>query len=276
MAYITEELLILAKTYPIPSDQRRETTCVAAINRRGELRRLYPIPFRFMDDNLRFKKWEWIQAKIDRASSDRRPESYRIDIDTISKLKFIPSDNNWEERINYIKPHILKNFYDLEERRKKTGESLGFVRPINIKLEIAPAKKPDWSPNELANLTKEGLFDNSHIKNRDILKKVPYDFHYNYQCPSEQGFTVYTHKINDWESGSLYWNCVKKYGKDWEKYFRQKLELEFSQKDLIFMLGTMHRIPDQWLIISLIYPPQPKQAKDTVRQLALDFLSKNG
>lgn len=46
---VNEELLILTKTYPSPSSKYRETTCVAAINRQGEMRRLFPVPFRLLE-----------------------------------------------------------------------------------------------------------------------------------------------------------------------------------------------------------------------------------
>lgn len=42
-----EELLILTKTYPLPSAKYRETACVAALTRAGEMRRLYPRAFSF-------------------------------------------------------------------------------------------------------------------------------------------------------------------------------------------------------------------------------------
>ena len=52
----TEELLILTKTYPSPSAQYRETTCVAAVNREGKLRRLFPVPYRLLDGESQFKR----------------------------------------------------------------------------------------------------------------------------------------------------------------------------------------------------------------------------
>ena len=82
MKTYAEELLILTKTYPGPSSKHRETTCVAALNRRGELRRVFPVPFRFLNGTQQFQKWEWIRANLIRAASDKRPESYKIDVDT--------------------------------------------------------------------------------------------------------------------------------------------------------------------------------------------------
>lgn len=80
-----ENLLILTKTYPHPSKKYREITCVAAITERGELRRLFPIPFRFLEGKHQFQKWEWINAHISKARNDHRPESHRIIVDDIRR-----------------------------------------------------------------------------------------------------------------------------------------------------------------------------------------------
>jgi len=49
--------------------------------------------------------------------------------------------------------------------------------------------------------------------------------------------------------------------------FRAKLEGDLGSKELMFLMGNQHRFQDQWLIISLIYPPERKPADD--RQGAL-------
>ena len=38
--------------------------------------------------------------------------------------------------------------------------------------------------------------------------------------------------------------------------FRAKLFDDLGNKDLMFLMGNIHRFQDQWLIISLIYPPK--------------------
>ncbi|WP_245494074.1 hypothetical protein [Rhizobium leguminosarum] len=64
--------------------------------------------------------------------------------------------------------------------------------------------------------------------------------------------------ITDWEIGALFWNC-QKHGKAWEKPFREQLEERKPEADLMFLMGNQHRFQDQWLIISLIYPPHQAQ-----------------
>lgn len=56
----------------------------------------------------------------------------------------------------------------------------------------------------------------------------------------------------------LFRHCQKDHGAAWEAPFRAKLELDFAKKDLMFMMGNIHRFQHQWLIISLIYPPKPQ------------------
>ena len=46
MAIVEERVLILAKTYPSPSAHHIETSCVAGITEAGQMRRLFPVPYR--------------------------------------------------------------------------------------------------------------------------------------------------------------------------------------------------------------------------------------
>lgn len=264
-----EELLILTKTYPNPSSNHRETTCVAAFDQAGQLRRLYPVPFRLLDGEHQFKKWEWIRGQLASPRADHRPESRRIDIDTVQKTgREVGTENAWAERRRWIEPHVVAGMTALELRRQETGQTLGFIRPTRIlSLEITPVKDPDWTDEDKKKLLQEGLFDSEAIRARAPLRKLPFDFHYIYECATAGGPEQFRHKITDWEAGALFWNCRQGYGDDWEGPFRQKLETEFSAKDLLFLMGTVHRFPDQWLIVGLVYPPKP--LPDEGQQLSL-------
>lgn len=254
--YHSERLLILTKTYPAPSKKYRETSCIAAINENGDLRRLFPIPFRLLDGEYQFQRWEWIEAKIAKARNDHRPESFKIDIDSIKRLGKIGTDAAWSERLGRIRHLILDNFSDLETLRQHNGNTLGFIQPIDIQLHIKPATSQDWTEDERAKLIQDGLFDSPEVRARIPLRKIPYDFYYKYQSSTPGNDNENFHKITDWEAGALYWNCVSRYGNMWEDFFRKKLEDDFSKKDLLFLMGTMHRFPDQWLIVGLVYPPK--------------------
>ncbi len=253
--YLDEELLILTKTYPVPSANYRETSCVAAVNSKGQLRRLFPIPFRFLDNEKKFKKWQWINAKI-YDSSDRRNESYRIDVDTIIPGQFLEPKNAWRKRIQWLDGHIYNDFEDLEDHRVN-NISLGVIKPTIQSLIIEKEDTEDWTEKEKSVLFKEGLFDPIEVKKRFPLKKLPYGFFYEYRFPEND--QIYKQKITDWEVGRLYWRCVDLYKENWEGKFRYKMEDDMKKKNMHFLMGTMHRFQYQWLIIGLIYPPNLPQ-----------------
>ena len=174
-----ERILVLCKTYPSPSAKYSETSCVAGITEPGNLIRLYPVPFRLVNDVQQFKKWQWISARIKRSPDDRRTESYR----------------------------------------------------------------------------QGSLFEETDRDLR-LLRKLPYDFHFRYQFNTLSGPMQYRHKIVDWEVGALFWNLKRAHGQNWETPFRAKIEQQLPSKDLMFLMGTIHRFPGQWLIVSLFYPPK--------------------
>lgn len=140
---------------------------------------------------------------------------------------------------------------------------MALLRPGRIvKLDITPVSSPEWTEDEKANLVRlqqqEDLFDDTDKKSVAQLRKLPYDFHYRYECQTSEGLKAFRHKIVDWEIGALYWNVHRRHGAHWEKPFREKLEAFLPAQDLMFLLGTIHRFPDQWLVVSLIYPPKQR------------------
>ena len=128
-------------------------------------------------------------------------------------------------------------------------------------------KDSDWTEADKIKLSQDGLFDSEEIKRRAPLRKLPFDFHYHY----ESGGKVEKHKLVDWEAGALFWHCFDAYGTGgWEAKFRRRLEKEFAQKDLLLLMGTIHRFPDQWLIVGFVYPPKQSPIRDAQLGLSLD------
>lgn len=263
MATNVERILILAKTYPSPSAKHTETSCVAGINEAGQPRRLYPVPFRLIAGDQQFKKWQWIQVRIEKSPADHRPESHRIFVDTIQVEDVLTTEKKWALRRLWLeKLPAFDNFAALETSREQDGISLALLRPKRlVKLEIVSADQAEWTEEEMAKLLHEqnqgNLFEQEEDRKQlKLLKKLPFDFYYHYVCDTPEGEQSYRHKIVDWEIGMLFWNCKKSHASEWEKPFRAKLETDFAEKDLMFMMGNIHRFQHQWLIISLKYPPR--------------------
>lgn len=262
MASRRERILILCKTYPSPSSKHSETSCVAGISETGQLVRLFPVPFRLINGTQQFKKWQWISAQVYQAPGDKRRESHKIYVDTINvEGAPLPTKNNWSARREALASvRVFSDFGELEEARIAEGVTLGLLKPARIvALDITAVDDPEWSEVELQKLVaheqQAGLFDSSDDKAMRTLRKLPFAFHYRYECEVNGIIHGYRHKIADWEAGALYWNCVHSHGAAWETPFRAKVEESLPSSDLHLLMGTIHRFPNQWLIVSLIYPP---------------------
>jgi hypothetical protein len=269
-----EKILILAKTYPSPSSQYVETSCVAGITSKGKAVRLFPIPFRMVNDKQQFKKWQWVNVRIVKAPKDHRPESHRVYVDTIECGDLIGSGNAWRDRWEWIdKLPSFDSLQAINEANDIDRMSLALLRPKKVVgLKIVKAKDQDWTDEERNKLLREQMQGSlfSELEEKKTIKelrKIPFDFYYVYLCNTPEGEREYKSKIIDWEAGALYWNCRKYHGEDWEKPFRAKLETELPSKELLFLMGNQHRFQDQWLIISLIYPP--RRMRDEGPQLQL-------
>lgn len=255
-------ILILCKTYPSPSSKYVETSCVAGMDESGQLVRLFPVPFRLITDDQQFKKWQWIEARVRKSTDDRRPESHRISVDTIQTLGTpLSTRDAWaERRLAIDRVEVFDDFEQLEAARQCRGISLGLVRPSRlVDVLIFKGSSADWTPDEVAKLLQAqnqgSLFDqDSEQRSLKLLKKLPFDFHYQYECVVDGMTKSYKHKLVDWEAGALYWNIHRR--TDWQNAFRQKWLTEFSQNDVVFLMGTIHRFPNQWLIVSVLYPPK--------------------
>ncbi|MDE8652189.1 hypothetical protein [Novosphingobium album (ex Liu et al. 2023)] len=257
-------VLILCKTYPSPSEKHVETSCVAGLEEGGNLIRLFPVPFRLIRDDQQFRKWQWITARIEKAGNDRRPESHKIFVDTIDcSEQPISTRAGWADRRAALgSVPMFEDFAALEQARQTDGITLGLLKPSSIiSLDISPTESADWTEEEhkklVQNERQSGLFDAADAQNLAKLRKVPFSFHYRYTCQDGAETRIYRHKIADWEAGALYWNCRSSHGDAWETPFRQKIETVLPAADLMFLMGTIHRFPDQWLIVSLLYPPKP-------------------
>lgn len=262
MSVVDQRILILCKTYPSPSEKYVETSCVAGVREDGSLIRLFPVPFRLVSADKQFKKWQWITAKIEKARKDHRPESHQIKIDTLDcSGEALPTRNDWAVRRAALqRTPVFSSFSDIEQERVATGQSLALLRPSKlVGLDIEEVKPAEWTDEEIAKLLTEqrqgALFEEDRTELK-TLRKLPYSFHYRYECIQPDGTVAqFRHKIVDWEAGALFWRCQREYGSNWESKFRERLWDYMNARELIFLMGNIHRFQKQWLIVSILYFP---------------------
>jgi hypothetical protein len=72
-----ERVLITVKTYPTLSRKYGETVCTAGVREDGSWVRIYPVPFRRLEEKEQYSKYSWVECRLERDTVDVRPETYR-------------------------------------------------------------------------------------------------------------------------------------------------------------------------------------------------------
>lgn len=260
----TRKFLIVVKTYPNPSASLQEVVCTAAVDEDGNLVRLFPIPFRTLSEAQRFKKWQWIRAKVTKASDPRR-ESFRVDATTIEPLEEMPAGpKGWPKRWERVKHLLAPSLEDVSS----SGASLGLIRPQDYSMTFEDQEQAEWTPDErdklLGNRAATDLFGNL-ASPRSLLQKVPVKIRYQYKC---EGHECEHHQLfEDWEVGES-WRRWKKEGRYptrpmLEEAIRHRYADVPREKDnLFFFIGTHSRYPDTWMVIGHAQPLHLAKNKD--------------
>jgi len=261
------ELLITARTYPVPARKGVEVSCTGGISRDGRWIRLFPVPYRFLDNDKRFHKYQWVRVQA-RKASDSRPESFQPDLDSFQILTApLSTEGFWEERKRVIAPFQSPSLCWLQDKRDRDKfPTLGFFKPKEITRLVIEPDSGQWSDADLARLRQFPLWGKAPAME---LEKVPFKFSYEFLCDN-QGCLGHRLMCTDWEMGQSYRRWSRAYP-DWEVAFHQRYEREMIERfDTHFFVGTVHQHPNSWIIIGLFWPLKPLEGSGpTVEQLAL-------
>lgn len=252
----TKRILITVKAYPQPSRRYGEAVCVAGITDVGKWIRLYPVQFRDLPQEKQFRKYDWIEAKVIKSSDDTRPESYHVDPDSIRKLHFVDTKNNWAERKKIILPLLNKSLEELIEKCKNENISLGLIKPKEV-LDLIIREEPEnWSPEKEMYLRQISLFSSVQ---KQVLEKIPWSFAYKFNCYDDKCNGEHILSYVDWEIYQSY--------RSWRKKYKDKVLIEIKKKyfdffkenrELYFYVGTVHKFHRfaTFVVIGAFYPPK--------------------
>lgn len=266
-------VLITVKTYPTLSKKYSELVCTAGIRDDGKWIRIYPLPFRKLDLEQKYKKYQWIQLPLRKSTSDYRPESYEVvDWNQIELLgKPLDRNHSWRKRRNilFAKNQAFNDLSQLVSLAKDDKLSLAIFKPTRLIKFIAKPTTSEWGEDKLKILEKRAsqlsLFQTPEETKREfkVVRKLPFKFSYQFEDINGQESTQ---MIEDWEIGSLYWNCLRDADGNKEiavEKVRQKYWDDFLKTDLHFFLGTTlqyHRsAPNPFVIIGVFPAPLEKQ-----------------
>jgi len=164
----TLELMVNCKTYPAVSTKYIETVCTGGVQADGQFVRLYPVPFRFLDAEEQYSRWDVIRVRAYRDTKDKRPESWHLApgmpitvIDSISTEK-----RRWE--------WMQKTVHSSTKYMTDNGITNGCVEIEPIALYWEPDSK-EWTASQRAVINQGDLFATKQ-QLEDISERVPWQF----------------------------------------------------------------------------------------------------
>jgi hypothetical protein len=280
MPWARRRILIWGKTRPELSKTYREIVCTGGVfeHSRG-LVRLYPIPLRYMDDEARFKKYQWIETEVIPASetsdADVRPESYRIRTDVEVEVigEPIPTGKNgsWQARAEWlIQPqNLVASVEELQDRQARDRTSLGILQPKTIEdikaVRVADSERDGFNKRH-ADLCAQMDFPIDEVSGREIrpLMAPHYHFQVKFRCDDARCEKSHTFKILDWEVYALHRGIMRRRhctaeaaAQEATTFLRERLIT--PGRDVRFFLGNFARHPQTFSIVGLWYPQRTAQ-----------------
>ncbi len=223
----------------------------------GRLIRLYPVPFRYLDPDQKFKKYAWIRARLAERPphKDNRPDSYSADQASIEVIQPPSSPPDWTARRSAILPLLSRSMEEIAARREANGTSLGIFKPRRVDMEVRPASK-QWSPSQRQALMQSRLWEGKPKK----LEKIPYEFRYVYHC-ADPACSGHRQLVTDWELGTAF----LKWRGDGEHRTIEKIRERWGdwmwvERDSYLIVGTTRQF-GTWIVIGVFYPPAAGQGQ---------------
>ncbi|MBK9138927.1 MAG: hypothetical protein IPM17_09225 [Verrucomicrobia bacterium] len=266
-----ERILITVKTYPTLSRKYGETVCTAGVRKDGSWVRIYPVPFRRLDEKEQYRKFDWLECDLIQSRTDPRPETRRpADLTQFKVVGHVGTADNWRERRALLlkKAAVHTRLAALIDQAKANTLSLAVFKPTRILDFIWEEDEREWDAARLAemrNRANQGeLFAEEPWRQVfQVIPKLPYNFSYRFADADGRESEL---QVLDWEVGALYWNCLRDCGRDEQRALakvRAKYFDEFKTRDLHFFLGTTQQFhfvaPNPWVIVGVFPIPHEQQ-----------------
>lgn len=256
--------MILVKATPVLTSEFEETMCVAGISLDDNPRwiRLYPVPFRDLADESKFRKYQEISVSAFRNQSDRRPESWAPIDGSIKIGDTLGTDHNWSTRRQRVATLGEATMCDLVAlNRKGSGPqtpSLAVIRtagpPTFRVTERDSEQLAEWRQRAEVAGSRKSLFDDPNNPKPDF-EVIPWRFSYHYRCLATE-CRGHKQTIVDWEAVALYRKVQRSH--DWKERMRKKFEDELwaPSRDTVLFVGNQEQHPHAFLVLGVFWPPR--------------------
>lgn len=257
-------ILVTVKAYPAIARQSGESVCVAGVRLdtdRPEWIRLFPVGFRDLPRDRQFEKYQVVRLRVRRGSSDRRPESYKPDLNSLVLGPTVATDHAWRRRWDLLDSLAgATTTCDLVAASRERGQSapsLGLVKPVVHDIEVAD--NPDYRTGAATQVDVD-LFG----EERDVLEATPFLVHYRYSCAATE-CPGHRQSIIDWESGQFARRNLERGVRVARERHRAKFleQLCGPDRDAYFYVGNQHQHPGSYLVLGVFWPPAGSRPQPT-------------
>ena len=235
---------ILVTAIPQHSQKYEETVCCTGITDAGRLIRSFPITYCRLAREHRFDRFDLIEATLTKASSDPRPESFRVDHDSIRVIE-CGSNLSDESKVKLWQAHIAASLTALQQENKATEPSLGIIKPDagTLKFFHRPPK-PDEQQD--AQGMQASLFE------KPLRPLTPPEFVFGYKYTSAG--RAHTNTLQEWEVQAAYLAYLKRYGTREEalRMLHEEYGERIPTRHPHFIMGTMKLHPRTFILIGLL------------------------
>lgn len=266
------DFLPIVKAYPAVSKRHGEVACIAGVQfthtdalSHPDVHwvRLFPVPFRDLEDEQQFAKYQPIRVRVESHSSDSRPETRRPDRESIEVTgDTIPAKGDWLGRRPYVEPLMVDSMCAIQCRQKEDRTSLGLFRPaeiLGLDIEDIDVKE---EKEELAQTMARREAQGSLLKGGEIDEKaellgaldlIPHRFKLRYRC-ADSGCQGHVQSIIDWEILQFYRREREK--PDWEQIVRRRVleEICAPDRDVALVVGNQHQHENAFLVLGFWWP----------------------
>jgi hypothetical protein len=237
------------KALPHRSSNYAETVCCAGIGHDAKWRRLYPVQFRILDNEQKFKRWQWIEYEFTTSKKDQRIESQKVIPESIQAKGLLKT----KERVSILNPLMRVSLKEADAR----NESLTILRPKTISFSWKAKSEAQISNEtikhaELAN--QLSLIDKSPAR---PLTPCPYSFHVKWR---DQEGAEHSHTCDDWETSTAFFVRRNSEGSDVAALnsLKATYENDYMNAGMALAFSTHSRrnvtfgTENQWLLVGMI------------------------
>jgi len=179
-----QRILVTVKTYPTLSRKYGETVCTAGVRPDGSWVRMYPVPFRRLDEKEQYSKFDWLECQLQRNKADVRPETFRpFDQQELQRVDHMDTSHNWRERRALLlgKARVYDTLDELIAGAKANELSLAVFKPRRIVDFVWEEEAREWDPERVREMREatnqlELFADNTWRETFKVIPKLPYSF----------------------------------------------------------------------------------------------------